>query len=88
MQRAPVTDAQRHRIEASLPFVEGLARRMAASMPNSIDLGDLVQSGMIGLIDAAPEAPVVPRSPSDPLQPMPATTMARLIRERRRALSA
>ncbi len=53
MQRAPVTDAQRHRIEASLPFVEGLARRMAASMPNSIDLGDLVQSGMIGLIDAA-----------------------------------
>jgi hypothetical protein len=42
----------------------------------------------VGLIDAAPEAPVVPRSPSDPLQPMPATTMARLIRERRRALSA
>lgn len=53
MQQAPVTDAQRHRIEASLTFVEGLARRMAASMPNSIDLGDLVQSGMIGLIDAA-----------------------------------
>jgi RNA polymerase sigma factor for flagellar operon FliA len=53
MQRSPVSDAQRQRIENSLPFVEALARRMAASMPNSIDLGDLVQSGMIGLIDAA-----------------------------------
>jgi RNA polymerase sigma factor for flagellar operon FliA len=36
-----------------LPFVEALARRMAASMPNSIDIGDLVQDGVIGLIDAA-----------------------------------
>jgi RNA polymerase sigma factor for flagellar operon FliA len=33
--------------------VEALARRVAASMPHSIDLGDLVQDGMIGLIDAA-----------------------------------
>ena len=41
------------RITAGLPFVEALARRMAASMPHSIDLGDLVQDGMIGLIDAA-----------------------------------
>src|SRR6476659_6063222 len=41
------------RIVASLPFVEALARRMAASMPNSIDIGDLVQDGIIGLIDAA-----------------------------------
>jgi len=41
------------RIVASLPFVEALARRMAASMPNSIDIGDLVQDGVIGLIDAA-----------------------------------
>src|SRR5262249_54853648 len=53
MQRPPVSESQRQRIEASVPFVEALARRMAASMPNSIDLGDLVQSGMIGLIDAA-----------------------------------
>lgn len=53
MQRPQVSDSQRHRIEASVPFVEALARRMAATMPNSIDLGDLVQSGMIGLIDAA-----------------------------------
>ena len=38
---------------AGLPFVEALARRMAASMPNSIDIGDLVQDGVLGLIDAA-----------------------------------
>jgi RNA polymerase sigma factor for flagellar operon FliA len=53
MQRQPVTDAQRDRITAGVTFVEGLARRVAASMPHSIDLGDLVQDGMIGLIDAA-----------------------------------
>jgi RNA polymerase sigma factor for flagellar operon FliA len=45
--------ASSHRIVASLPFVEALARRMAASMPHSIDIGDLVQDGVIGLIDAA-----------------------------------
>src|SRR5579863_7770967 len=44
---------QNRRIVASLPFVEALARRMAASMPNSIDVGDLVQDGVLGLIDAA-----------------------------------
>ena len=41
------------RITAGLPFVEALARRMAASMPHSVDVGDLVQDGMIGLIDAS-----------------------------------
>ena len=41
------------RIVAGLPFVEPLARRMAATMPHSIDIGDLVQDGVIGLIDAA-----------------------------------
>src|ERR1700694_3835401 len=41
------------RIVAGLPFVETLARRMAATMPNSIDIGDLVQDGVLGLIDAA-----------------------------------
>jgi RNA polymerase sigma factor FliA len=45
--------ASSQRIVASLPFVEALARRMAASMPHSIDIGDLVQDGVIGLIDAA-----------------------------------
>ncbi|MBS1817504.1 MAG: FliA/WhiG family RNA polymerase sigma factor [Acidobacteria bacterium] len=48
-----VTAAQDRRIVAGLPFVEALARRMAASMPNSIDIGDLVQDGVLGLIDAA-----------------------------------
>ena len=44
---------QSERVEAGLPFVEALARRMAATMPHSIDLSDLVQDGVIGLIDAA-----------------------------------
>jgi len=44
---------QNRRIVAGLPFVEALARRMAASMPNSIEVGDLMQDGVIGLIDAA-----------------------------------
>jgi len=41
------------RIVKTLPFVEALARRMASTMPHSIDIGDLVQDGVIGLIDAA-----------------------------------
>ena len=52
MQKSVRTEAQQERIVAGLPFVEALARRLAASMPHSIDLGDLVQDGMIGLIDA------------------------------------
>jgi RNA polymerase sigma factor FliA len=53
MQRQPLIDSQRERIAAGLPFVESLARRVAASMPHSIELADLVQDGMLGLIDAA-----------------------------------
>src|SRR6188508_2155289 len=41
------------RIVAGLPFVEALARRMASTMPHSIDIGDLVQDGVLGLMDAA-----------------------------------
>jgi len=52
MQPETVSPAS-NRIVAGLPFVEALARRMAASMPHSIDIGDLVQDGVIGLIDAA-----------------------------------
>jgi RNA polymerase sigma factor FliA len=51
VQAIPVNENLR--IVAGLPFVEALARRMAASMPNSIDVGDLVQDGVLGLIDAA-----------------------------------
>ena len=46
------TDRQA-RVVNTLPFVEALARRMAATMPHSIDIGDLVQDGVMGLIDAA-----------------------------------
>src|SRR5881392_4169032 len=53
MRVQPVAASQNRRIVAGVPFVEALARRMAASMPNSIDIGDLVQNGVIGLIDAA-----------------------------------
>ena len=53
MQRQPLAESQMDRVVAGFPFVEALARRVAASMPHSIDLGDLVQDGMIGLIDAA-----------------------------------
>jgi RNA polymerase sigma factor for flagellar operon FliA len=51
--RAPLAAHQQDRIASCLPFVESLARRMASTMPHSIDLGDLVQDGVIGLIDAA-----------------------------------
>src|SRR5438876_3099711 len=53
MRPQPIPASQNRRIVAGLPFVESLARRMAASMPNSIDIGDLVQDGVLGLIDAA-----------------------------------
>lgn len=53
MRVQPVSVEQNRRIVAGLPFVEALARRMAASMPNCIDIGDLVQDGVLGLIDAA-----------------------------------
>src|SRR5262245_33907776 len=53
MQRQPLAASQQDRVAACLPFVESLARRMASTMPHSIDLGDLVQDGVLGLIDAA-----------------------------------
>ena len=53
MRPQTATAAEERRIVAGLPFVEALARRMASSMPNSIDIGDLVQDGVLGLIDAA-----------------------------------
>jgi RNA polymerase sigma factor FliA len=53
MQRQPLAARHHDRVAAGLPFVESLARRVASSMPHSIELKDLVQDGMIGLIDAA-----------------------------------
>jgi RNA polymerase sigma factor FliA len=53
MQRQPLAARNRDRVANGLPFVEALARRVASSMPHSIELSDLVQDGMLGLIDAA-----------------------------------
>src|SRR5213592_1185375 len=53
MRAQTASISQSNRIVAGLPFVEALARRMAASMPNTIDIGDLVQDGVLGLIDAS-----------------------------------
>lgn len=53
MRAQPMPASQSRRVLAGLPFVEALARRMASTMPHSIDVGDLVQDGVIGLIDAA-----------------------------------
>ena len=53
MQAHTIPAHESHRVVAGLPFVEALARRLAASMPHSIDIGDLVQDGVMGLIDAA-----------------------------------
>ena len=52
MMPAEMTGPQ-DRVIGNLAFVESVARRVAASMPHTIDLGDLVQDGMLGLIDAA-----------------------------------
>ncbi len=53
MSHRQLAPSAQNRVEKTLPFVESLARRMAASMPHSIDMGDLVQDGVLGLIDAA-----------------------------------
>jgi RNA polymerase sigma factor for flagellar operon FliA len=53
MEYSPLAGHEQERVVGSLPFVEALARRMASTMPHSIELGDLVQDGVIGLIDAA-----------------------------------
>jgi len=53
MQALLRPNPEHDRVVASLAFVESLARRMASTMPHSIDLSDLIQDGVIGLIDAA-----------------------------------
>ena len=53
VEQTPAETTQPAASRHGLPFVEALARRMAATMPHSIDLSDLVQDGVIGLIDAA-----------------------------------
>ena len=49
----PHSAKENPRVVAGIPFVEQLARRVASTMPHSIDIGDLIQDGVIGLMDAA-----------------------------------
>src|SRR5262245_42101800 len=51
--RPQLAAADTARVVNSIPFFEQLACPVAATMPHSIDIGDLVQDGVIGLIDAA-----------------------------------
>ncbi len=53
MQPQPLAPHHHDRVAGALQFVESLARRVAASMPHSVERRDLVQDGLIGLIDAA-----------------------------------
>jgi RNA polymerase sigma factor for flagellar operon FliA len=53
MRAQNLSAAQNRRVVSGIPFVEALARRMASTMPHSIDVGDLVQDGVLGLMDAA-----------------------------------
>ena len=53
MNAQTLSHEKQDRVVKTLPFVEALARRMASTMPHSIDIGDLVQDGVMGLIDAA-----------------------------------
>ncbi|MBI2355849.1 MAG: FliA/WhiG family RNA polymerase sigma factor [Candidatus Doudnabacteria bacterium] len=46
-------EEQEARVLECIPFVEQLARRVAATMPYSVEVNDLVQDGVLGLIDAA-----------------------------------
>lgn len=41
-----------HRIEDYVPLVKRIAHHMMARLPSSVQLDDLVQAGMIGLLDA------------------------------------
>ena len=53
MQPLPATGEKHDRVVSCLAFVESLARRMASTMPHSIEVSDLVQDGVLGLIDAS-----------------------------------
>src|SRR6201990_3084585 len=53
MRSQSVPASQNRRIVAVLPFVKSMGRRMASTMQSPIDIGDLVQDGVLGLIDAA-----------------------------------
>ena len=41
-----------HLLTAHIPLVKRLAHHMKAKLPPSVEVDDLVQAGMIGLLDA------------------------------------
>jgi len=47
------TIAKRHLLEQHLPLVRRIALQMMARLPASVELDDLIQAGMIGLMDAS-----------------------------------
>ncbi|MCW8884095.1 MAG: RNA polymerase sigma factor FliA [Motiliproteus sp.] len=47
------TDSQTEMVERHAPLVKRIAHHMLARLPSSVILEDLVQSGMIGLLEAA-----------------------------------
>ena len=53
MYTAQGTIAKRHLLEQHLPLVRRIALQMMARLPASVELDDLIQAGMIGLMDAS-----------------------------------
>lgn len=45
-------EARQHQIEDYIPLVKYLAHRISMKLPNHVEIDDLVNSGIIGLIDA------------------------------------
>ena len=42
-----------HHVLKFAPLVKRIAHHMMASLPSSVEIDDIIQSGMIGLLDAA-----------------------------------
>ncbi|HSG01411.1 MAG TPA: sigma-70 family RNA polymerase sigma factor [Vicinamibacterales bacterium] len=53
MPNTPLTQQQQEVVSAHLSLVESMARRMVATMPRSVELDDLKQDGVLGLMRAA-----------------------------------
>jgi RNA polymerase sigma factor for flagellar operon FliA len=52
-QTSNISESEHHRlIRKQTPLVEKIARHMARKLPASVDCDDLVQDGLLGLIDA------------------------------------
>lgn len=52
-QTSTISESEHHRlIKKQTPLVEKIARHMARKLPASVDCDDLVQDGLLGLIDA------------------------------------